>query len=194
MPPAATLILASTSPRRRALLGALGRPFTVDAADLDESQRPGERPAAYASRLALAKAHAVAGRVGQSGHLVVGADTIVVLDDTILGKPASPDEARAYLRRLRGRRHVVITAVAVVDAASGSSWEGLAWTGVWLRAFSDEELEAYVATGDPLDKAGAYAIQHGDFRPVARLEGSELNVIGLPLMLLEQLLNLAECG
>jgi septum formation protein len=105
-----------------------------------------------------------------------------------LGKPADAEEARAFLRRLRGQRHVVITAVAVVRSDDLDVAPGMAWTGVWLRPFSDAELEAYVATGDPLDKAGAYAIQHGAFRPVARLEGSEANVIGLPLALTAGLL------
>ena len=154
------------------------------AADVDERRLPGESPETYTSRLALAKAGAVAS--SRAGGLVIGADTIVLLDGEILGKPAGADQARAYLDLLRGRRHLVATAVAVLDAASGVSSTGIAWTGVWMRAFGNAERDAYIATGDPLDKAGAYAIQHGAFKPVARLEGAETNVIGLPLGLTRQ--------
>lgn len=198
------LILASASPRRRALLAALGRPFTVKVADVDETARPGEPPIAYALRLAREKAAAVAeaGAAGAdqaSPALVLGADTIVVLDGAILGKPASADEARAFLRRLRGRRHLVVTAVAVLpqglghraEAEGQASW---AATGVWMRDYADAEIEAYVASGDALDKAGGYAIQHPSFQPVAALQGSETNVIGLPLGLTAWLLDRLETG
>jgi len=178
--PTPPIILASGSPRRRALLEALGVPFTVQNADVDESLLPGERPEPYARRLALAKAHAVAAEV--DGGLVLGADTIVVDGDEVLGKPLDAAEAIRLLRRLRGRRHVVITAIALVDAATGAARVGAEHSGVWLRDITDAEIDAYVATGDPLDKAGAYAVQHAGFRPVARIEGSETNVIGLPLL------------
>lgn len=183
-PPA--LILASGSPRRRELLAELGIPFVVRSADVDESLLPGEAPEPYARRLALAKARAVAEAAGSG--LVLGADTIVVDGDDILGKPADADAARALLRRLRGRRHVVITALALVDAASGAARVVAEHSGVWLRAVTDAEIDAYVATGDPLDKAGGYAVQHAGFRPVARIQGSETNVIGLPLTRLGWLL------
>lgn len=195
------LILASASPRRRALLAALGRPFTVQVADIDETARPGEPPIAYALRLARAKARVVAEATAEqaSPALVVGADTIVVLDGAILGKPATAEEARAFLRRLRGRRHLVVTAVAVLPQGVGrrSAEDGQAsWaaTGVWMRGFSDAEIEAYVASGDALDKAGGYAIQHPSFQPVAALQGSETNVIGLPLGLTAWLLDRVERG
>lgn len=195
------LILASASPRRRALLAALGRPFTVQVADVDETARPGEPPIAYALRLARAKARVVAEATAEqaSPALVVGADTIVVLDGAILGKPATAEEARAFLRRLRGRRHLVVTAVAVLPQGVGrrSAEDGQAsWaaTGVWMRGFSDAEIEAYVASGDALDKAGGYAIQHPSFQPVAALQGSETNVIGLPLGLTAWLLDRVERG
>jgi septum formation protein len=183
---AAPLVLASASPRRRELLTRFGVPFTVAAMDVDETPRPDEAPAAYAARLAACKAAAAAS--GATAGLVLGADTIVVLDGAVLGKPTSPDMARDYLARLRGRRHTVLTALAVVDTAGGTLWTGLEATGVWLRHYAADEVEAYIATGDPLDKAGGYAVQHAGFRPVARLEGSETNVIGLPLGLTARLL------
>ncbi|MCC7018168.1 MAG: Maf family protein [Ardenticatenales bacterium] len=209
------ILLASASPRRRALLGALladhGLPLTVVAVDVDESIPPDEAPAAAAVRLALAKAMAIAASAGGHGARVIGADTIVVARDgdsvgfgagsdergpatdparhpTILGKPRDAAEAAAFLRRLRGRRHDVITGIAVVDAASGARIAACATTAVWMRSYSDGEIAAYVASGDPLDKAGGYAIQHRGFHPVAALAGSEANVIGLPVGLLGRLL------
>lgn len=191
-PSPAPVILASASPRRHALMSALRVAFDVRTADIDETALLGERPVAYATRLAREKAMAVAEGIattlGDSPARIIGADTIVVLGDTILGKPASPAEARDFLVRLRGREHRVITAVAVVDARSRRVAQGWCATAVWLRDFGDDEMEAYIATGDPLDKAGAYAIQHPDFRPVARMQGSEANVIGLPLSLVRGLL------
>ncbi len=164
----------------------LGVPFTVAPATIDECPLPGERPAATVRRLARAKAEAVAARLREG--LVLAADTIVVLDGVILGKPADVAQAREYLDRLRGRAHRVATAVVLRDAGSGRRAEGIAWTTVWLRSFSDAERDAYIATGDPFDKAGGYAIQHPAFQPVARLAGSESNVIGLPLELVRKLL------
>jgi len=180
------LVLASGSPRRRELLADLGVEFVVRVADVAETQREGEAPEAYARRLAEEKARAVA--AGLVGGYVLGADTIVVDGGEVLGKPADADEARALLRRLRGRRHVVITAMALVDAEAERARVVAEHSGVWLRAVSDAEIEAYVATGDPMDKAGGYAVQHVGFRPVARIEGSETNVIGLPLARLGWLL------
>jgi septum formation protein len=180
------IVLASASPRRRALLQAVVPTFAVATADVDERQRPGEHPADYARRLAEEKARAAA--AGRRDGLVIGADTIVVLDGAILGKPADMAEARDHLQRLRGRQHLVGTAVAVVDAASGRTERDIEWTGVWLRHFRDDEMATYIASGDPLDKAGGYAIQHAGFRPVARIRGSETNVVGLPLGLVRDLL------
>jgi septum formation protein len=196
------LLLASASPRRRELLAALGRSYQSSTADIDESALPGEEPAAFVLRMAESKARAVADRLhakeesgGKDGRgsiqalpLVIGSDTIVVHGGRILGKPASRQEAKAVLRELRNQRHLVHTGVAVVDPVSGKVRRDLGTTGVWMRNYHDEEIETYVASGDPMDKAGAYAIQHPGFRPVARLEGSEANVIGLPLALLATLL------
>ncbi len=177
------IVLASASPRRKALLSTLApEPFEVVVAEIDESPLPGERPEPHVRRLALAKARAVAAQI-EGPARVLGADTIVVFEGRILGKPADAADAAATLRRLRGRRHEVVTGLAMVDAETGRSRSTSATTGVWMRDYSDAEIEAYVAGGDPMDKAGAYAIQHTGFRPVARLEGSETNVIGLPLAL-----------
>lgn len=168
------VILASTSPRRRAILELLGLAVEVRPADIDEQLLPGERPAAAAVRLARAKAQAVSA----AGSWVVAADTIVVgPDGQSLGKPASAAEASAMLNLLQGCPHQVITAQTVRrgdDAVSDRMS-----TLVTMRAYSAAEVTAYLATGDPYDKAGAYAIQHPTFRPVATLNGCYLNVVGL---------------
>jgi septum formation protein len=174
------LVLASASPRRQALLKALVPVFRILEAAVDETPRAGEDPRGLARRLALAKARAGALKT-EPGSLVLGADTVVALGGAVLGKPGSMAEARDFLARLRDRRHDVITALALVSAADGASWQAEEVTAVWLRAYGQDEVEAYLASGDPFDKAGGYAIQHGDFRPVARLVGSATNVVGLPL-------------
>ncbi len=173
------LILASQSPRRRALLAALGLTFTVDAADVDEAPLPGEAPGEMVCRLCRAKALAVAARHPRA--TVLAADTMVVLDGVLLGKPADIADAWAMLRALRGRTHQVYTAVTVVSA--GAVRSQLAISDVTMRPFSDAEIAAYVATGDPLDKAGAYAIQHPLFSPVASWAGCYAGIMGLPLQL-----------
>jgi septum formation protein len=180
------VVLASASPRRRELLARLVGRFDIETAGIDESTSPDEPPAAYAARLALEKASAVAAR--RPDAIVVGADTVVVHAGEILGKPEGAEEAGIFLARLRGVRHVVITAVAVVDGHHGGVATGAEHTGVWLRAYAASEVEAYIATGDPFDKAGGYAVQHPVFAPVRRLEGSETNVVGLPIHLTRRLL------
>ncbi len=154
--------------------------FTVSASDVDETQRPGEPPADYVLRLAEAKARVAAGR-GAPGEIVVAADTTVVDDEQVLGKPRDAAEAAAMLRQLRGHAHRVYTGLAVLNTATGQLVRDLCVTSVPMRDYSDEEIERYVATGDPLDKAGAYAIQHDRFHPVARLSGCFASVMGLPL-------------
>ena len=171
------LRLASTSPRRRALLPLLGFPVTAVSVDVDEQPGLGEHPVDTARRLAAAKA-ASAGRVAEH-EVVVGADTIVVLDGVQLGKPTDSADGHRMLAALRGRPHQVISGVALLGAAGGHL--GTVSTSVQMREYSDEELERYVASGRPLDKAGAYAIQDTDFGPVASIEGCYLNVVGLPL-------------
>jgi MAF protein len=174
-----TLVLASSSPRRRALIRSLGLPVECREADVPELARSGERPAETALRLACEKAEAVAS--GLSSGVVIGGDTVVVAGGRILGKPADPDEARSMLRKLRGCEHQVITGVCLLDLANGARFSEAVATRVWMRHYSDEEVERYVLGGAPLDKAGAYGIQDGSFQPVDRIDGCYLNVVGLPL-------------
>ncbi len=174
------LILASNSPRRQELLKLLGLSFETLPVKTDERPLPGEPPQEYVLRLAEAKARAAA-RVRAAPGLYLGADTTVFLDGQVLGKPQDAAEAHRMLRQLRGRVHQVFTGLAVLDFESATCQRAYAVTDVPMRAYSDEEIEAYVASGDPLDKAGAYAIQHPWFRPVVALEGCFANVMGLPL-------------
>ena len=173
------LTLASASPRRRELLARLGLPFDVVPSDVDETLAPGVAIPAQAARLALAKARSVAARLGSG--LVLGADTLVVLDGRPFGKPASREEARRMLLALRARRHEVVTAVAVVDATAGREATETVVSGVLMRAYTAAELDAYVATSEPYDKAGAYAVQGEGGRLVEAVEGCFTNVVGLPL-------------
>lgn len=170
------LLLASTSPRRRELLSRAGLTFGIRAPEVDETVRPGEAPEAYVSRLARAKARAVAS--GSPHALVLAADTSVVTDTGILGKPRDDAEALAMLTSLMGRSHRVLTAVALAGAAAS---EVLVSTRVWMRPADPEELRWYVQTGEPADKAGAYAIQGIGGQLVSRIEGSYTNVVGLPV-------------
>lgn len=173
------LILASSSPRREDLLLRLGVSFTVATADIDESQQPGEPPVDLVQRLAQEKALAVAARFPDCA--VLGADTIVVLDGEVLGKPVDADDAAAMLRRLRGRPHTVWSAVYAQNPVTVRTAAALNETMVWMRPYGDDEIAAYVASGDPLDKAGAYAIQHPGFAPVERIDGCYSGVMGFPL-------------
>jgi MAF protein len=180
------LVLASASARRRELLALLGLPFVVHAANVDEIAHPGESPAQLAARLSATKAAAVRGQLAgrpprESGRLIVGADTVVALGGEMFGKPDGPADAARMLRALRGKTHTVVSAVAVVEAATGRAAIRISSTQVTMRDYSDAEIEAYVASGDPGDKAGAYAIQHVGFRPVAHIEGCYTGVVGLPL-------------
>ncbi|HEX6035133.1 MAG TPA: Maf family protein [Anaerolineales bacterium] len=172
------LILASNSPRRRQLLSLTGWPFSVSAADVDETRHANESPADYVLRLAETKARAV---YADADQIVLAADTTVVDGPDILGKPQDHAEATAMLKRLRGRSHQVYTGVAVFRPIDALLLTDLCVTNVPMREYSDEEIEAYVQTGDPLDKAGAYAIQHPEFKPVARMEGCFASVMGLPV-------------
>ena len=182
----ATVILASSSPRRRALLEQVGISFSLDPADVDERMLPREKPEAYAVRVALDKARVAAGRA-RTG-IVIAADTIVVVGDSILGKPVDAADARRMLSMLSGREHEVITGLAVMDAASRRSSVRTAVTQVCFRKLSEREISAYVATGEPLDKAGAYGIQERGALLVERIEGCYSNVVGLPLSLLGEML------
>ncbi len=178
------LILASRSPRRRELLELLGLPFEIRTPDVIEIPRANETPRELVARLSRAKAHAVAVD-GRPSALVLACDTTVSLHDggaseQTLGKPRGAAEARAMLRRLRGRSHVVYSAPTTRDVARGSI-TNVVTTRLTMRPYTDEEIDAYVASGDPMDKAGSYAIQHRGFRPVAEVEGCYANVMGLPL-------------
>jgi nucleoside triphosphate pyrophosphatase len=175
---AARLILASASPRRCELLASLGLTFEVVPSDADETLEPIALPEAVAA-LALRKARAVA--AARRSGLIVAADTIVVIDGRALGKPADHAEARSMLQTLRGRTHEVMTGVVVLDAASGRHATETVISRVTMAAYSDAAIDAYVAGGEPLDKAGAYAIQGAGGALVAGLKGSRSNVVGLPL-------------
>jgi len=172
-------VLASASPRRRQLFSLLNVPFVAAAANVDEEIGEGENPEGVVCRLSLAKARAVA--LSYPEDVIVAADTIVALDGDVLGKPADEAEAVAMLRRLRGREHAVLSGVTIYHPASGRAITELAESVVWMRAYTDEEMIRYAASGDPLDKAGAYAIQHHNFSPVERIEGCYASVMGLPL-------------
>lgn len=176
-------VLASASPRRAELLSAAGYTFTVEAAEVDETPRPGEAPPAYVRRLAEAKAQAVALR--RAGAVVLGADTTVVADGGILGKPADGADAAMMLARLQGRAHDVLTGVALTDGSR--TLAAVSVTRVWFSAMTTDEIAAYVASGEPMDKAGAYAIQGRAARYVTRIEGSYGNVVGLPVALVHEL-------
>lgn len=173
------LVLASGSPRRRQLLPLLGLPFVVKAIDVDERILDGEPPTELVLRISRAKAFAV--NEARPDELVVAADTVVVLDGEVLGKPADPGEATRMLQQLRGRQHKVYSGVSLWHAASRQMISELSESTVWMRDYTDDEIASYVESGDPLDKAGAYAIQHLRFDPVSRVEGCWLTVMGFPL-------------
>lgn len=183
------IVLASSSPRRAALLDQIRVSFRTHPSALGddgEAQLAGETPEACARRLALAKARDVAAALQQG--LVIGADTVVTRDGRLLGKPRDPAEAQAFLLSLAGRTHQVITGVAVVDAATGRAEVDAAVTGVTMRHFDATEAARYVATGEPMDKAGAYGIQERGALLVEGIRGDYFNVVGLPLVVLAALL------
>jgi septum formation protein len=177
-------VLASASPRRAELLRAAGFTFTVDPVDVDESLRPGEDPATHVRRLAREKASAGARR--HPGSAVLGADTVVVLDGQIMGKPSGDQEARGMLAALSGRVHQVYTGVAV--ARDQAIRDEVDVSAVTFGRLSDQDIATYVASGEPRDKAGAYAIQGWASRYVDRLEGSYSGVVGLPIAVAHRLL------
>jgi septum formation protein len=172
-----SLILASASPRRRELLRLLNCPFDTLSTNTDEVPQPGESAPAMVERLSRAKAQAA--RLQRPDNIILALDTDVELDGTILGKPIDAANARAMLEALRGRAHSVYSAFTL--AADTTLETQLVHTRVWMRDYSDAEVETYVASGDPLDKAASYAVQHRSFRPVARVEGCFANVMGLPI-------------
>jgi septum formation protein len=173
------IILASASPRRSELLESAGIRFDVVPGHIDETPFPNEEPVAHVLRLAQEKAREVAHR--EAGHWFVGADTIVLCDGEIMGKPRNEADAERMLRKLSGRAHEVITGYAVYDRKEGRLKSDAVSTRVVFKELTDAEIFAYVTTGCPLDKAGAYAIQGGAAYMVERIEGSYTNVVGLPL-------------
>jgi septum formation protein len=179
-----TLILASASPRRRDLLAACGIPFEIVPSMIDEHPLRDEQAAAYVRRLALAKAESVAQHHTEA--VVLGADTTVTIDGLILAKPQSLDDARQMLHRLRGREHEILTGVAVVAGKMAGrvgdrSAQAMVASRVLMRHFTAATIEWYIATGEPVDKAGAYAVQGLGGALVERVEGSYTNAVGLPL-------------
>jgi septum formation protein len=180
------LVLASASPRRRELLTQAGFTFAVHPAHIPEDPLPGEDPISYVIRLAREKAQAVFNHLQDRDAVILGADTTVTLDNHILGKPEDTADASRMLRLLSGRTHHVITGIAVVTAEAAEVAAEV--TGVRFLALSDQEISAYIATGEPMDKAGAYAIQGRAARWIPRIEGCYFNVVGLPLSLVSTML------
>lgn len=192
------LYLASISPRRRQLLTLAGWTFDIHPVDIDETPLAGEAPREYVLRLAEAKACAAASGLRESGAagVILASDTAVVdislppngEQTQILGKPVDQEDALRMLRYLRGRVHQVFTALAALRLADGQMRTDLCETRVPMRSYSEEEIQAYVASGDPMDKAGAYAIQHAGFHPVDRVDGCYASVMGLPVCRLPHIL------
>jgi len=172
------LVLASGSPRRQQLIELLELPWRAAPTNVDEDQHLLAEPLIGALNVALAKARACTR--GAAEDLALGADTLVVIDGGVLGKPGDARAAKEILKALRGRPHEVMTGVALRES-DGREWGAVVSTRVHMRGYSDDEIEAYVARGEPFDKAGGYAIQDAVFRPVERVEGCYLNVVGLPL-------------
>lgn len=189
------IILASNSPRRQQLLGLAGWQFKVLSAVIDERPLGEEDPKDYVLRLAEGKARAALSSIPAEWPpetVVVAADTTVVMEGQILGKPENASDAQQMLSQLRGRTHQVYTGLGVLRMADGNLSTKVVGTDVHMRRYSDAEIAAYIASGDPLDKAGAYAIQHSGFHPVESVQGCYANVMGLPLCWLNQML--AETG
>ena len=177
------IILASTSPRRKDMLAWTGLPFQTISAEVDEQQIAGELPLAYVSRLAEEKANKVSEQVQA---LVIAADTIVVFNDEILGKPKDAEEAKMMLVKMRAKSHRVYTALAINLLESNTALRDICISDVCMRNYDEGEIARYVESGDPLDKAGAYAIQHPHFNPVTNFQGCFPSVMGLPLCHLER--------
>ena len=179
-------ILASSSPRRREILGEMIDEFEIIKPQIDETQHPDEQVLDYVKRLSVEKAQAIANQIHDNAT-ILAADTVVILaadtigieaDGEILGKPIDVDDALAILKRLRNRPHQVCTAFTLQNGTQRHT-ESVT-TIVYMRDYTDTEIDTYIATGDPFDKAGSYAIQHEGFHPVSKIEGSYTNVVGLP--------------
>jgi len=184
------IILASSSPRRRELISWMKIPFDTTAADIDERLQKDEKPLTHVQRLARQKAEKIF-EIYHPGGLILAADTIVVKGEHILGKPHDLDHAVAMLTELRGSVHQVITAIYFIES-DGKTKQDLCCSNVLMRDYSDDEIQEYVATGDPFDKAGGYAIQNGTFNPVHEFKGCYASVMGFPFCHIER--NLREIG
>ena len=182
-----SLVLASGSPRRRRLLSLMGLSFETTAPDVDESARAGEEPEELARRLSLLKART--GADGRAGAVIIAADTLVVHNGKVLGKPVDASEAEEMLLELGGGEHTVLSGVALFNAECDRRVVRVVETLVHMREYTEAEIRRYVASGEPMDKAGAYAIQDPDFSPVASIEGCYTNVVGLPLCQLYRMLS-----
>ncbi|MCB8942911.1 MAG: septum formation protein Maf [Ardenticatenaceae bacterium] len=184
------LILASQSPRRRELIKLLGLPFSAISANVNEDSITDPNPAVNVIKTAELKAQTIAAQIQPTNpSIIIAADTTVALDNEMLGKPQNTADAERMLLTLRGRTHEVYTGTILVDMRSGEMVKGVCTAVVTMRPYTKEEINTYIATGDPLDKAGAYAIQHPQFSPVAHLNGCYLGVVGLSICHLLQLLN-----
>ena len=179
------LVLASRSPRRAEILNAVGWPFEMVAANIDESRFESEAAVPYVRRLAQTKAETVAKNL--TSGLVLGADTVVLVDEEILGQPSDTKDARRMLRLLSGRWHEVLTAVALVRAGQGQVMADHEKTRVRFAEMSVEEIDWYVATGEPMDKAGAYAVQGSAALFIEEIQGDYFNIVGLPVRLVHKL-------
>jgi septum formation protein len=186
------IVLASASPRRQALLAQVGIDCRIIPSQVDEALLPEESPEAHVMRLSAAKAATVARSAPQPGRWFIGSDTVVVRDETLLGKPADAMEAKEMLASLSGRSHRVISGYAVIDRDTDRRRHGAVTTRVFFKDLTTPEIDGYIATGEPFDKAGAYAIQGIGAFMVPKIEGSYTNVVGLPLC--EVLAALAELG
>lgn len=190
-----TLVLASSSPRRQELIRSLMLPVTIQVSDVDETVPEGMEPAVIVEELSVRKARAVADRLPASSHeggsrrIVIGSDTIVVLDGEVLGKPADKSDAEGMLSRLQGRSHQVYSGVACIDSASGDVRVSHRMTRVHMKPLRPDQITRYVETGEPMDKAGSYAIQGLGATIVDEIEGDYFNVVGLPLSLLAAMLS-----
>ena len=182
------IVLASGSPRRKEMLEKLGIDIAVIPSNVPEDELPGETPEEHVVRLSVNKAKEVAGRDDVAGRWFIGSDTIVLQDDNILGKPVDVNDATAMLHNLSGARHRVLSGYAIFDRQSGELVANVVSTDVTFRELTDTELAGYIASGEPMDKAGAYGIQGQASAFVERLDGCYLNVVGLPLMRLLELL------
>ncbi len=189
MEPIKRLLLASESPRRREMITWLDVPLQVTQANVDENSHDGELPRDLASRLAMVKARAVHSK--DDAVWILAADTIVDCDHKALGKPVGTVQARAMLQQLREGVHQVHTGIALLRPTTGVLSARCVTTDVWMRPYTDMEIDAYIIGGDPMDKAGAYAVQHAGFHPVQRLERCYANVVGLPLCAVAEVLKSA---